>query len=175
MSEQYTLAGQGLKKVFIGQILCIFALIPIVGAILAVIGYVFHMLGLNTASKTHPGFKTAFTVAIASLVVAILSIFLPFLSVVTTILGLVECYYICTTSSEMLSSKGDATLAATGLSVWKMYMICIIVVVVCTILAFVPILGILAAIVLVIASIVLIVAGIRNIIFIYKAQESLQI
>ena len=174
MSEQYALAGRGLKNVFIGQILCILSFFPFVGPILAIIGLVLNLVGLNTASQAHPGYKTAFTVAIVSIVVSILSIFLSFLSIVTTILGLVMVYYICTTSAELLGAKGDAYQAAKGLSVWKLYLGCTVVTVVCLLLAFIPIINIFAAIVSVIAAIVLLVAGILYVIFLYKAQESLQ-
>ena len=175
MHEQYRVAGKGLFYVFIGQILNLFALIPVLGSILSVVGLVLMLVGLHSAGQCHPGYKTAFTVSIISLVVSVINIFaLGLLSIVTAILGLVAFYYICTTTAELLSSKGDSQLAEKGLKLWKMYMTCTIVTVVCLILAFIPILGILAARVAVIAGIVLIVAGILYIIFLYKAQASLQ-
>lgn len=175
MHEQYRLAGKGLFLVFVGQILNIFALIPIVGAILSVVGLVLTLVGLHSAGQYHPGYKTAFTVSIVSLVISVINIFaVGLLGIVTAILSLVIVYYICTATAELLSSKGDGMLAEKGLKIWKMYKNCTIVTVVCLILAFVPILGIIAAIVAFIAAIVLIVAGILYIIFLYKAQASLQ-
>ena len=50
----YTTAGRGLKTMFIGEIVCLFSFIPFVG----LIGLIVTLVGLNTASKAHPGYKT---------------------------------------------------------------------------------------------------------------------
>lgn len=173
MYQQYEAAGKGLKKVFIGEVLCLLSFIPVVGAVLSVVGLVLTLVGLHSAGSTHPGFKTAFTVSIISLILGVIAIFASFLNIVTTILSLVEVYLVCNAAGELLREKGDAYQADKGVRVWKMYMVCTVVTVVCLLLSLIPVLGIIAAVVALIASIVLVVAGILYLIFLYRAQESL--
>ena len=98
----YTTAGRGLKTMFIGEIVCLFSFIPFVG----LIGLIVTLVGLNTASKAHPGYKTAFTIAIVNIVVSLLCVFLGPLSILVSILSVVMVYMICTTSAELLCEKG---------------------------------------------------------------------
>ena len=130
----YTTAGRGLKTMFIGEIVCLFSFIPFVG----LIGLIVTLVGLNTASKAHPGYKTAFTIAIVNIVVSLLCVFLGPLSILVSILSVVMVYMICTTSAELLCEKGDAEQAARAQTVWKIYTGCLVVSIVCTILALIP-------------------------------------
>ena len=97
----YTTAGRGLKTMFIGEIVCLFSFIPFVG----LIGLIVTLVGLNTASKAHPGYKTAFTIAIVNIVVSLLCVFLGPLSILVSILSVVMVYMICTTSAELLVKR----------------------------------------------------------------------
>lgn len=171
--NDYTRASKGLKYIFIGEILAILSLIPLIGGILAIVGLVLQLVGMYTAGEVHRGFKTAFTVTIINLVLSFVSAFVPFMSILTTILGLVEVYLVCQAAADLLREKGDEFQADKGLRVWKMYLVCTVITVVCMVLALIPLLGLIAAVVAVIASIVLLVAGILYIIFLYRAQESL--
>ena len=153
MSDTYRTAGKGLFFVFLGQILCLFSMIPILGAILSIVGLVLHLVGLNTAKPAHPGFQTAFTIAIVSVVVAVISIFLAPLSIVNTVLCLVELYYICNATCALLADKGDHFQSEKGQKIWKLYLRCTIITIVCMVLALIPILGIVALVVAVIAAI----------------------
>jgi len=166
----YTTAGRGLKTMFIGEIVCLFSFIPFVG----LIGLIVTLVGLNTASKAHPGYKTAFTIAIVNIVVSLLCVFLGPLSILVSILSVVMVYMICTTSAELLCEKGDAEQAARAQTVWKIYTGCLVVSIVCTILALIPFINVLAAAVIVVTVIVQLVGGILYLVFLYKASDSLQ-
>lgn len=57
--RDYMLAGKGLNRMFIGEILCILALIPLIGVILALAGFIVMLVGLYTAGKADDGYRTA--------------------------------------------------------------------------------------------------------------------
>ena len=57
----YSMAGKGLNRMFIGEILYILAIIPLIGGILALAGYIVMLVGLYTAGKADDGYRTAFS------------------------------------------------------------------------------------------------------------------
>ena len=173
MSSDFTTAGQGLKTVFIGELLCVLFFIPLAGPFLALAGLIVTLVGLNASGRAHEGYRTAFTLSIVSIVLSVLTLFIGFLSIIVSILDVAIVYYVCTTSAGLLSQKGDAYQAAKGATVWKIYAGCLVVSIICSILAIVPLINVFAAIASVITAIVQLVGMILYVVFLYKAQESL--
>lgn len=169
----YSTAGNGLKKVFIGEILAIFSFIPLLGGILALVGGILSLVGLYQASKVAYGYRTAFQLSIASIVVELLGVFIPGVSLVGVILSIAVVYFVCMATGELLVEKGDSQTAAKGQFVWKLYAVCGVIVLVCTLVAFIPGAAILAAVVLLPTAIASLVAGIQYLIFLYRASEYL--
>lgn len=188
MNENFTLAGKGLKYLFLAQILSlvaiVLAIIPIVGWIASVVlifvGAVLEFVGPYTARNAHPNFQNAFYAAIAGLAVSVLSAFLPsegflggLVNIVTTLISFAIVYFVCTASEPLLDAKGDGELAQRAVTIWKLYAGCTLVSIVCTLVSWIPLLNILAAIANVVASVVQLVAYVLLIIFYYKASKSL--
>ena len=169
----YSTAGNGLKKVFIGEILAIFSFIPLLGGILALVGGILSLVGLYQASKVAYGYRTAFQLSIASIVVELLGVFIPGVSLVGVILSIAVVYFVCMATGELLVEKGDPQTAAKGQFVWKLYAVCGVIVLVCTLVAFIPGAAILAAVVLLPTAIASLVAGMHYLIFLYRASEYL--
>lgn len=169
----YTTAGRGLNKVFIGEILAILSFIPLLGGILALVGLILVLVGLNEASAAADGYRTAFWLGIASIVVKVLSIVIPLLGLVSSILAFVEVYLVCITTADILDETGDPATAAKGRFVWKLYIVCTVIIVVCSLLVLIPGVVILAALVMIPTVIATLVAGIQYLIFLYRASAFL--
>lgn len=169
----YTPVGKGLSKLFIAEILAILSFIPLLGGILAIIALVLMLIGLNEASQAADGYRTAFTLSIASIVVEILGLFIPFMSLVGSILSFAVTYVVCTTTADILDWAGDPATAAKGRFVWKLYVVCTIIIVVCGVVAMIPGLAVLAGLVLIPTVIASIVAGVQYLIFLYRASNFL--
>lgn len=169
----YTAAGRGLNKMFIGEILSILSFIPLVGGILALVGLILTLVGLNEASAAADGYRTAFWTGIVSIVVDVLAVFLSPLGVVSSILSFVMVYLVCITTADILDETGDPATAAKGRFVWKLYVVCTVIIVVCALLALIPGVVVLAALVMIPTVIATLVAGIQYLIFLYRASSFL--
>ena len=166
----YSMAGKGLNRMFIGEILCILAIIPLIGGILALVGYIVMLVGLYTAGKADDGYRTAFFLTIAGLIFSLL----PILSIVSSIFNIITTYLVCTTTARLLTERGDLETAAKGLFVWKLYAACLVVSLVCALLLFVPIINVAAVLVQVVTAIASLVGGVLYLMFLYRAANSLK-
>ena len=132
--SHYAIAGSGLEKMFYGQILTIFGIIPLIGWIAAIAGMVLFLVGLHEAAGADEGYRAAFYVEIAMLALSVLNLFLGVLGIFTSALSLVTVYLVCSTTSSLLSAKGVLAAAARGQLVWKIYVVCAVVSIICSIL-----------------------------------------
>lgn len=189
--NEFTLAGKGLKYLFLSQILALAAavllVIPVVGKIafvvLGIVSMILRCLGPYVARDTHPHFKNAFYMTIAALVVGLISInpngfpvfaFLAvLLNIVKAVISLAIVYFVCTASETLLDAKGNGELAHLAVIIWELCAGCTLVSVVCTLVGWIPLLNILAAVASVVAFIVQLVASVLLIIFYYKASNFL--
>ena len=178
MYGDYALAGKGLKTLFLSEIV---GLIATVLSGVALVGLILGLVGLHTASPTHPYFKNAFFTSVGNIVANFLGtllgesgFFSGILSICSGILGLLTVYYVCMAASHLLSAKGDQACADKGGTVWKLYAVCTLVSIVCAVLVLVPIINIAAALLLIIVALVMFVAGILYLVFLYQASQSLQ-
>ena len=165
----YPMAGKGLNRMFIGEILCILAIIPLIGGILALAGYIVMLVGLYTAGKADDGYRTAFFLTIASLILG----FIPVLSLIGSVFNIITTYLVCTTTARLLMERGDTATAARGLFIWKLYAACLVVSLVCALLLFVPIINVAALLLELATAIASLVGGILYLMFLYRASDSL--
>ena len=86
--SHYAIAGSGLEKMFYGQILTIFGIIPLIGWIAAIAGMVLFLVGLHEAAGADEGYRAAFYVEIAMLALSVLNLFLGVLGIFTSALSL---------------------------------------------------------------------------------------
>ncbi len=202
--NQYFNAAQGLKKMFIAQIgtiICtvctsiaaagtlvfaaagslgltgLFGLLTVVGAIGAIVFAIINLVGLNGAGKDIEGCKTAFTIAIISIVVSLCGSFLKSLALLFTLAGLVLSflitYYVCTSVSGVMASIGARDIADSGNNVWKIYLACNIIQAVIAILNLTPVLSLLAGIGSIANLVVALVGLILYMIFLHKSSKAL--
>lgn len=167
--------SKALKWVFIAGILSLLSFIPLVGVILALIGFILNLVALHGASKLESGYHTAFVLTIVGVVVSVLAlfskgIFESIVSIVGTVVSLGILYFVITTTCKLLEAKGANGIAEKGVKVWKINLICTIAAVVLMLLAFVPVL---ASVLAVVVAIVEIVATILYLIFLYKSYNAL--
>ena len=102
---KYSAVGRGLNKIFVGGILSIFSFIPLLGSILALVGLILTLIGLNEASQVEYDYKTAFMLSIAAIVLNVLGLFLPFMSLIASILNFAVVYCICNTTAAILDAR----------------------------------------------------------------------
>ena len=173
----YPNAAHGLKTVYQSQLIGIIAavlmfipVINILAAIAIVASLVLYMVGLNQTAKDDAGYRTAFTLVIAQLVVSLLGniiggTFGSILSLVNDVLAL-----------AVLNVCAPESVTTRGTTVWKINVICTIVEVVCGLLAMIPSasLQLLASFVTLLAAIAQLVGTILYILYLRDAYRALE-
>lgn len=190
MYEKYEIAGNGLKTMFIAQIMTIISLVvtaigllfmpfALIGLVGAVVGGIMNLVGLFRAGPAHEKYRNAMVVVVINLVVEVVAkiagdgFFGSLLSSASTVLGAVMIYFICAATAELISDKGDAELAARGELIWKLNAGCVAAGIVCTLLAVVPIVKILVGVIGIVAVIVGLVVSVLYLMFLYKSYLTL--
>ena len=181
--KQYPNAANGLKLMFYGEILTIiaalFLLVPWVGTILTLIGGIVSLLGLNQAGSDDAGYRTAFALTIANLVLSIVGAFVgdgflaTLISLCGSVLSLLIVYYVCITTANLLHSIGEENLSSRGRTVWMINLICTVVGVVIGLLMYIPVLNILAMAASVIMVIVQLIGYILYMMFLNGSYKAL--
>lgn len=185
--ENYQNAGSGLKKMFIaevGAIICaVLSIIPIIN-ILAGIGLivfaVISLVGLYSAGKDIEGCKTAFMITIVNVIFTVLGVFFKtgifgaIISIVGDILGFLAVYYVCTSVSDVMTQIGASEVSEKGNTVWKINLVCYILMAVIAVLSLIPGINLVAGVVGVVISIVSIVADVLYMIFLSKSSQALE-
>lgn len=202
--NQYFNAAQGLKKMFIAQIgtiICtvcasiaavgaavfalagslaltgLFGLLTLAAGIGAIVFAIINLVGLNGAGKDIEGCKTAFTIAIISIIVSVCGSFLKSIALLFTLAGLVLSflitYYVCTSVSEVMATIGARDIADQGNNVWKIYLACNIIQAVIAILNLLPALKPITNIGTIANAIVSLIGLILYMIFLQKSSKAL--
>lgn len=189
MNERFSLAGKGMWLLFLSVILTLAAvvvvIVPIIGwvaaPIMVLVALVMQFYAPYSARTAHANFQNAFYVAIVALVLGIISVFVPeegvlagLVSILSEILSFLFTYFVCTAAGELLAEKGDVEQARRAELIWKLVAGCCVVSILCTLIGWVPVLGAIVGVAGVIASLVSFVASILEVIFYYKAANSLK-
>lgn len=190
MDERFALAGKGLWFLFLSVILNlignIVGIVPLLGGaaekVLEVAAFALSLYGPWSAREAHPNFLNAFYASIVGAALNVVDWFIPeestFLAVVVGIVAIVvsvlEVYFICSASRDLLREKGDQPLADRADLIWKLVAGCSAVVLASLLLVWIPGVNLLAGVASLVASIVLIVAMILEVLFYYKGANSLK-
>ena len=186
------LVGKGLKLLFISQLLSVISNVMAEGLLSGLVSLastIVALVGLNTAAPAHPKFRTAFRLNIAAIVPFVVTMVLTALSkaelsfglitvllavvILAVALGVWSVYLICTAAGEILTASGYATLAAKGVTVWKLCLVTYVAVIVFMLLAMVPFLLVIAGILVIGTVVAMLVGGILYMIFLYNAYHAL--
>ena len=182
------LVGKGLKLLFISQILSVISNFLGDGLLFGATGIaavIVALAGLNTAAPAHPKFRAAFRLNIVMIVLYVVTgvltvlptagqtVLLIAVTILTTALGAWNVYLICTAAGEFLILSGYATLAAKGVTVWKLFLVTSAATSVFMLLALVPILLVIAGILVIGTAIAMLVGAILYMIFLYNAYHAL--
>ncbi|MEG1292302.1 MAG: hypothetical protein RSD28_08405 [Lachnospiraceae bacterium] len=166
------------------------ALVTVGSVIFVLVAGVIEIVALFKLSPIHAGYKFALIWVIvslvASLIVSIPTLFengatLPWYQtfskvweIAPPIFGLLKVYFVLGATAAILTDKGDMTVAAKGVAVRKIYIICTIVIVVAELGAFVPALVGFASFVTIVTSVVQLVALFKYIGFLGDAVKVLE-
>lgn len=175
------IAGKGLYFLFIGQILGILMLVPVIGTIAALAGAVCSIYGLYTLSKADADYQTAFMLTIANFAVSLFStvilnnegIFAFLCSAASLVINAAVIYFICSTTGRLLRGIDD-TVEQRGGIIWRAVMLCTIVEIACALLVYIPIINIAAMVIQVIAMVIQLVISILYLIFLWQGQKTLR-
>ncbi len=167
--------SKALKWIFIAEILNIIGGF-VLGGILGIIAFVLNLLALYGAGKLDKGYNTAFVLSIVGIVLSVLSlinsnVLSVIVSIASTVVNLAILYFVITTTCKHLESNGGSDVAAKGVTVWKINLICAVASVVLTLLGLISLL--LAGIMAVIVAIVSLVGGILYMVFLWKSYKAL--
>lgn len=185
----YPNAAAGLKTMYQARLIALIAIVlvivPIVqvfaAAALLVAGFL-ALIGLFQCQKDDAGYRTAFTLTIAQLVLDLIQTFLPdpyssILSIAVDAVGLASLYYVCITTNRLLKEVGtDEKLTDRGIVVWKLNLVCTVIVIVCQLLALIPgdISTVIAGFVAIFALVAQIVGMIIYLLYLRNAYHTLQ-
>lgn len=190
--ERHAIAGGGLKLMFIGQIVALFSIIPVIGGIAAIVGGIIALVGLIKTMNADPGYKKAVLMLVLGIVASIVAglmagvavvgavagsggaaaggmIGVVIVSILASVFSFLQVYYVCNATSGLLRGLGEESEASRGDLVWKLNGLCYVIAIVITIVTFIS--AGLAGVLGVVSSIVSLVAGIIYIIFLYKSQQ----
>lgn len=184
--SNFAVAGNGLKKMFLGEIVVLIGavvvfipILGIVGSIAAIVGSILILVGLYSTRDAHPNYQYAFYMAIAGIVMNALAMiftegFLSSLvSVGSTAVSFFQLYFICTASGELLNAKGDSYQADRATLIWKINAVCALVSIAAVLVSWIPVINVIAAVAVLVAGIAEIVAAVLYLIFLYKGSQSL--
>ena len=178
---KYPNASGGLKLMFTGEILTIVGVVLtviLIGPILTLIGGIMSLVGLYRARQDDEGYNTAFILSIVSIVLDFVGVFFDgigecLISIISSIIALAIMYYVCTTTSNLLHSVGEESIAARGRTVLNINIICTIISVVLSVLAYVPLLSVLTVIGAVIIIIAVLIGYILYLMFLHGSYKAL--
>ena len=167
--------SKALLWIFVAEILSIIGGF-VLGGILGIVAFVLNLLALYGAGKLDKGYNTAFVLSIAGIVLSVLSlinstVLNTIISVVSTVVNLAILYFVITTTCKLLEGNGNADVAAKGVTVWKINLICAVASVVLTLLGLISL--VLAGIMAIIVGIVALVGGILYMVFLWKSHKAL--
>ena len=192
--EKIMIAGNGLKLMFIGEIVALFAVVPMVGGLAALAGGIIALVGLIKLRNSDEGYKKALImlalVVAATIVGSIMAAVavggtimssggavgggLPgvlVMSLAALVFGFLQTYLVCTTTSGLLRELGRDSEAAQGDLVWKLNAVSYAVSIISAIMTYAAVA--LASFLGIISGIVALVAGILYIIFLYKSYNAM--
>ena len=180
---QYPNAANGLKLMFMGQILAIVGVlliwVPLVGSLIVIAGGVLEIVGLYKASSDDQSYRTALMFIAIGVVVNVMIGFLEpgilasLLNVAVTVLNLLAVIQVCTTTSNLLHSVGNDVLSRRGSTVIKLYVVCAVVGLACSVLGVIPIVNIVAGLVSIVAAIAQLVGYVLYLMFLYSSSKAL--
>lgn len=184
METVYNIAGRGLKRMAVGQIVALVSivvlLIPvfgITGLIAMAVGGIMAIVGLWGAREAHEGYKRAFVMLVAGGVLSILGTIAgdggvgTLFDVLDSVAGMLQTYFVCTATSALLRELGYEDEARSGDMVWKANAGCYAVLIAVSVLALFA--QTLALVLTIITGLVGVVIGIIYVVFLYKSQDLL--
>lgn len=180
---RYPNAANGLRLMFIGQILMIVGVllvwVPIVGGLLLIAAPFVELVGIYRAGEDDDNYRTALGFAVLAAVINLISGFLSegllssILDVAAEVVGLLMVFIVCSTTSNLLHSIGQEALSQRGGTVAKIYTVCTAVSIVCRVLGVVPLINIAAGLVSAVAGIVQIVGYVMYLLFLKDSGRAL--
>jgi hypothetical protein len=178
MGRDYVPAGRGLYLVFWGQIVGLFAGFPLLGGIAYLASLALTVYGLYLAANSDGGYQTAMYLAVAGIVLGVLDLFWGggalgnFVGIAQDIVGLMQVYFICGTTAQMLHEIGEHSEADRGNLVWRINLICYLVAIGMSMLVF--FLAPLAWVLAICTMAALLVAGVLFLFFLWNSQKAFQ-
>lgn len=184
--EYYYNAGPGIKKMYIasiGIVICLVAsLLPFISifAIVAMLVLaILNMIGLYQAGKYISGCRTAFILTIANIFVGIIEKFFEgtflesIIGIGGAVLEILIVYYMCTSIAEVMNQIGADSVAQKGYTVWKITLVCNIVMIVFGVLVIIPGFQGIALIGILLSTIAMLVAAILQMTFLSQSAKAL--
>lgn len=194
MQANHIIAGKALKLMFLGALIALIGtaagMIPGISAISGIatlVGGVMSLIGLIQAGPAHKRYSRAILMLIIGIVCAVVSTFViaggtiggsvgvilfgAALMMGVSVFGLLQNYFVCTATSELLREAGNDASAAKGDTAWKINAGCYVVIIVLTLVSvFAPTI---AGILSIITGIVSIVGSVIYVIFLKEGHETL--
>lgn len=173
-------AGKGLYYIFIGQIISLFTVIPLLGIFAALAGSIMTLYGFYTISKATAEYQTAFILTIANLAASMAGnvigggILTELLKIIGSLLSFAVIYFVCTSTANLLQGIDPNLVNRAGL-IWKLCGICTMIMVICGLLIFIPIINLIAGLVTILTAFVQLAASILYLIFLWGSQKALKL
>lgn len=171
---------KAIEWMFYAEILRIFNSIPLVGVIFGLVAVVLHLLALYGAGRYDRGYRTAFLLNIAALVIEVIGAIVNsdgvlgmLISVASALVNLGVIYFLCSSTARMLELEGESDLAVFGNKVWKIYLACIIISLILVVVMAIPVINILGSLTVILLSILQVVSCVMLIVFLYRSSRRL--
>lgn len=189
--ERFSIAGNGLKLMFIGQLVALFSIVPLVGGLAAIVGAIISIVGLVKTIQADPGYKRALIMLVLGIASTVLMTVMAgvaaggalmgsggaaagglmgvlVLSLAASVFGFLQTYCVCTATSGLLREIDQEDEAARGDLVWKLNALCYLIGIVIAVVTFVSAGA--AGFLGVVSKLVSLAAGVLYVIFLYKSH-----
>ncbi len=189
--ERFSIAGNGLKLMFIGQLAALCSFVPLVGGLAALIGGVISIVGLVKTIHADRGYQRALVMLVLSVAAGVLMVVMAAvaaggamfgsgaaaaggivaagaLTVAMSVFSFLQIYFVCAATSGLLREIGADAEASLGDLVWKLNaLIYLIIIAVNLFLLLFPVASALLSLVNTLAGVA---AGVLYVVFLYKSH-----
>lgn len=186
MHDNYVKAGTALRLMFAGQLVGIVGALlgdvaGIAGAVVTLMGKGLVFYGVFSTRTAHVGYRYALYAQAVSLLSNLIASLLPagqdtvllVLSLIITVADPVALYFICATSAQLLTQRGENALADRGNLVWKLAVGCFVADLACMAMGWTRMLDTFIAVVQLVTLLARVAAYVLLVVFYYTASKAL--
>ena len=190
--ERFLIAGNGLKLMFLGEVISLFSFVPLLGGLATIVGAVLAIIGLVKTIRADGGYQRALVMLVLTVACSVLMVVFGATAVIgaafgsgsalaggalaalvlgigASVFSFLMTYFVCTTTSGLLREIGLEQEAGMGDLVWKLNALCYLLTILISVVSFLS--SGAAGFLTIFSSLISLAAGIIYVVFLYKSYN----